>query len=76
MSELYSLVNRSSGAYCPTQVRSLGTIVQKRIRPVITVITIIVLISVGNEEQIANLIKATQGISHRVLLLASVHLML
>lgn len=55
MSELYSLVNRGSGAYGPTQVRSLGTPVQRRIRPVSTV-----LISVGNEEQIANLIKATQ----------------
>lgn len=55
MSELYSLVNRSSGAYCPTPVRSLETIVQRRIRPIITV-----LISVGNEEQFANLIKATQ----------------
>lgn len=68
MSELYSSVNRSAGAYCPTQVRRLGTTVQRRIRPVITV-----LISVGNEEQIANLIKATQGMSHSVLLLASVN---
>lgn len=73
MSELLSLLNEGSGLNGFKQVKNPGITVQRRIRPLITI-----LIPVGNEEQIINLIKVTQRISHSVLnmLLASVNLTL
>lgn len=73
MSELLSLLNEGSGLSGLKQVKNPGITVQRRIRPLITI-----LIPVGNEEQIVNLIKVTQWISHSVLnmLPASVNLML